>query len=212
MTVSVIVATYGDPKWHELAKERAIPSIMQPGVTEFFYYHFNDGGIAAARNVNAKAATGEWLLFVDADDEIAPGYIGAMTAAVEREANATRLLFTPAVQVIRSGRTPGPPTFFRQVPLRDANWLVVGTLIHRDLFWEVGGFPDYPHGLEDWALWSKCARVGATVVKVPGAVYRYHANPDSEHRKLWRQKGRQRDIHRRVAAELDEWEATWVST
>jgi hypothetical protein len=99
------------------------------------------------------------------------------------------------------------PHFFRAVPLRQANWLVIGTLVHRDLFWEVGGFPEAEHGLEDWALWSKCVRAGAEIVKVPDAVYRYWANPQSMHRQLWRDKNKQREAHRRVARELDEWEA-----
>jgi hypothetical protein len=152
---------------------------------------------------------GDWLCFLDADDELAPGYIRAMEAAVEQQPNATRLLFTPAVSIVRNGKG-STPTFFRAVPLRQANWLVVGTVIHRDLFWEVGGFPEAEHGLEDWGLWSKCARVGAEVVKVPDAVYRYWANPNSMHRQLWRDKKVQRAAHARVAAELDEWEAARV--
>lgn len=216
--ISVIVATYGDREWEQLGQKRAHPSAISQAVQvgdhwripQVISAHFGEGTIAASRNTAATQATGDWLCFLDADDELAPGYIGAMQRAIEQEANATRLLFTPAVQIVRPNRTPGPATFFRQVPLRQANWLVVGTLIHRDLFWEVGGFDDYPHGLEDWALWSKCARVGASVVKVPDAVYRYWANPDSMHRQLWRDKANQRAEHRRVARELDEWEKARV--
>jgi hypothetical protein len=108
--------------------------------------------------------------------------------------------------VVRNGRA-GPATFFKEVPLRQANWLVIGTLVHRDLFWEVGGFPEAEHGLEDWALWSKCVRAGAEIVKVPDAIYRYWANPQSMHRQMWRDKKTQVAAHRRVAQELDEWEA-----
>ncbi len=39
-------------------------------------------GRAHARNVGAAAAGGEALLFVDADDEVAPGYLAAMGAAL----------------------------------------------------------------------------------------------------------------------------------
>ncbi len=207
MSISVIVATYGDRKWFDLGETRAVPSAFYQGAENIVSAYTEEGTIAFARNVAVEQADGEWLLFLDADDEIAPGYIGAMQRAIEQQPNATRLLFTPAVQTVRPNRTPGPPSFFRQVPLRQANWLVIGTIIHKDLFWEVGGFHEAEHGLEDWALWSKCARVGAEVVKVPDAVYRYHANPDSMHRQLWRDKNVQRAAHQRVAAELDEWEA-----
>jgi glycosyltransferase involved in cell wall biosynthesis len=179
---------------------------------EIIPIHEPDGTISSSRN--AAAAYGgdyDWLIYLDADDELAPGYIGAMEAAIERADNA-RTLFTPAVQTVRQGRTPGPPSFFREVPLRQANWLVIGTVVHRDLFWEVGGFPEAEHGLEDWGLWSKCARVGAEVVKVPDAVYRYWANPQSMHRQMWRDKKAQVAAHRRVAQELDEWEAAYAAT
>ncbi len=206
--ISVIVATYGDVSWIEIGKERAYPSLPGQGLTDVWYNHAEHGSVSSSRNEGASYAKGEWLCFLDADDELAPGFIGAMGRALEQAgANGKRSLFTPAVQIVRAGRPAGVAHFFREVPLRQANWMVVGTLIHRDLFWEVGGFPEYPHGLEDWALWSKCVRVGAEVVKVPDAIYRYHANPRSKHNELWKDKKKQRAEHMRVLAELDEWEA-----
>ncbi len=209
MSISVCVATYGDDKWETLASERAVPSVYGQNAT-IIALHQSEGTIASSRNAcAAHHGSKEWLLFLDADDEIAPGYITAMEKAIAAHPDE-RTLFTPAVQVVRQGRAPGPPHFFKEVPLRQANWLVIGTVVHRDLFWEVGGFPEYVHGLEDFALWSKCVRAGAEIVKVPGAVYRYHANPNSMHRMLWRDKKKQRSEHFRVIAELDEWEAERV--
>ncbi len=205
MSISVIVATYGDPEWEVTAGTRAIPSLVGQWAEGIYEVHLGNGTISASRNEGAKMAGADWLCFLDADDELAPGYIKAMENVIEQD--KPRTLYTPAVQIVRQGRTPGPPHFFREVPLRQANWLVIGTLIHRDLFWEVGGFPEAEHGLEDWGLWSKCARVGAEVVKVPDAVYRYWSSPQSMHHQLWRDKKKQRAAHARVAGELDAWES-----
>jgi glycosyltransferase involved in cell wall biosynthesis len=41
-------------------------------------------GAGHARNAGARAARGEWLLFVDDDDEVQPGWLDAMAAALER--------------------------------------------------------------------------------------------------------------------------------
>ena len=206
--ISVIVATYGDPSWAQMAEIRAVASLDEQDMDEFVTLHQLTGTRATSLNDGADQATGDWLLFLDADDELAPGYVGAMRRALEREHEDAHALLTPAVQKIMKGR-PGQPSFFdRGISLRDDNWLVIGTLIHKDLFHRVGGFPDYPHGFEDFALWSKCYRVGARVVKVPDAVYRYHWNPQSAHKQGWRNRSWQVETHQRVVRELDEWEKT----
>lgn len=204
MNVSVLVATYGDPEWMDMATQRALKSAKGQGATEIYLDHYPDGTVSSSRNALAERANCDWLLFLDADDELAPGYVDAMKAAYDGD---DLVLLTPAVRQIRKGR-PGAPFFFdRGISLRQDNWLVVGTLVHKDLFWEVGGFGDYPHGFEDFSLWSKCFRAGATVVKVPDAVYVYHHNPQSKHKQGWRDRKWQVATHQRVVAELDEWEA-----
>lgn len=206
MNVSVLVATYGDPVWMTTA-ERAVASAVASNPYEVIAEHQSDGTIASSRNALAEEASGDWLLYLDADDELEPGYVEAMKAAHDQESPDEPLLLTPAVRHVKKGR-PGAPFFFdRGISLRQDNWLVVGTLVRKDLFLEVGGFGDYPHGFEDWSLWSKCFRVGAKVVKVPDAVYVYHHNPQSKHKQGWRDRKWQVETHQRVARELDEWEA-----
>lgn len=208
MSIEVIIATYGDDAWRTLALQRAYVSVQEQGPDHSRILHHDPWGTrATSLNDGAARTTGEWLIFLDADDELAPGYLGAMRRALEQQTDGKQSLFTPAVQQIRKGR-PGPPIFFdRGISLRDDNWLVIGTMIHRDLFHRVGGFPEYPHGFEDWALWSKCFRLGATVVKVPDAVYRYYHNPQSAHKRGWRDRKTQVATHLRIKAELDAWEA-----
>ena len=202
MSVSVLIATYGSEEWRELAWSRAFPSAIDQ-TEDVSCFHDPEGTIASVRNEMALHAKGDWLCFLDADDELAPGYLDAMKRVLEREDGATSLLLTPAVQQIRKGKESGPPFFFdRGIPLSEDNWLVLGTLIHRDRFREVGGFSDYPHGFEDWSLWAKCWRDGAKIVKVPDAVYRYHVNPQSKHRQGWRDRRWQVETHNRVRAEL----------
>jgi glycosyltransferase involved in cell wall biosynthesis len=204
VNVSVIVATYGDAEWMAMAQSRPVPSCEGQGALEVITHYEKNGTIASVRNAAAKQAAGDWLLFLDADDELEPGYIAAMHAAYNFN---DRALLTPAVRHIKKGR-PGAPFFFdRGISLREDNWLVVGTLVHKDLFWEVGGFGDYPHGFEDFSLWSKCFRAGAQVIKVPDAVYVYHHNPQSKHKQGWRDRKWQVETHQRVVRELDEWEA-----
>lgn len=118
-----------------------------------------------------------------------------------RVRDGTPLLLTPAVSYVRKNRR-ATPMFHPIGDLRSDNYLVVGTLVERDLFEKVGGFSDYPHGFEDWSLWAKCWKEGAQVVQVPLAVYIAHVNQNSKHRQGWRNRKWQVAMHERVRDEL----------
>lgn len=201
INVSVLIATYGSEDWRELAWSRAYPSAAAQS-DDVQVFHDPEGTIASVRNELASSAKGDWLLFLDADDEIAPGYLDAMA-----QVGGENVLLTPSVRKVIKGR-PQPKTFFYpEVDLRYGNWLVVGTLVRRELFVRVGGFEDLPHGFEDFSAWSKCHRLGARVIRVPKAVYIQHVNPNSKHRVGWRDRKWQVETHERVNRQLDEWEA-----
>jgi glycosyltransferase involved in cell wall biosynthesis len=167
-------------------------------------FHDPEGTIASVRNEVANQAKGEWLLFLDADDELAPGFLDAMMTAYsrEREYRNGHFLLTPAVQQIRKGR-PGKPFFFPECDLTTGNWMVVGTLVERELFREIGGFREFSHGLEDWNLWARCVRHGAIPVKVEKAVYRAYFNTRSKHHVFMR--NRSVYMVEYEAARVDAW-------
>ncbi len=193
-----MVATYGDYEWQTLANERAVPSTEGHG----WSYHDRFGTIASCRNEAAEQSSAEWFCFLDGDDRLAPGYVIAMEAAIASYyAPTNRVLFTPRVQHVRKG-PPGEPFFYKPCSLKTGNWLVIGTVIHRDLFWEVGGFDDHPHGLEDWVTWAKAVKAGATIVKVPDAVYIAHLNPQSKHHELARDRAAYRAAYEHARASV----------
>ena len=189
-TISVVIATYGDDAWRTMALTRAYPSVQQQGSDHQVILHHDPFGTrAASLNGGVARTTGNWILLLDADDELAPGYVGAMRRALEqhRDDGTREVLFTPAVQQIRRGR-PGRPFFFPEVDLAGGNWLVIGTMINKGLFTEIGGFREHPHGLEDWNLWNRAVRAGARIVKVKDAVYRAYVNPQSAHHRFQRNR------------------------
>ena len=181
-----------------------MPSANQQNALEVLTCHDYDATIAEVRNDLAAKAYGDWLCFLDADDELGPGYLAAMERALEQErgtAATDPLLLTPAVAYVHKGRAR-PPRFHPVGNFQDDNYVVVGTLVERKLFFEVGGFGDYPHGFEDWSLWAKCWKAGARVVQVKRAIYYAHVDQHSKHREGWRDRSWQVATHERIRREL----------
>lgn len=178
--VAVIVATYGDDEWSALAQARAVPSARDQAPT----FHFQGPTLAAARNSGLRhlAHRYDWLVFLDADDELSPGYIEAMRAS---DAD----LRVPSVSYVRNG-LPRPPYIPRVAGhqhectadcLPDGNWIVIGAMVRAQLALDVGGFREFDWS-EDWDLWTRVWQRGGSVERVPDAVYVAHVRPDSRNR------------------------------
>lgn len=177
--MTVCIATFGHPHWQDLARERAAPSAaaLEVPVVQVHGETLHD-----ARNTALSMVETEWVVHLDADDELDPGYLVAMAAG-------TADLRAPAVSYVRGGRPRGayvPQVAGHDHPcaagcLRDGNWLVVGSLVRAELVRAVGGWRDFAV-YEDWDLWLRCWLAGATVEAIPTAVYRAHVRPDSRNR------------------------------
>lgn len=164
MDVTVVVATYGDdPTYPELADTRAIPSAEPQAPT----MRTHGDTLAAARNTGAEQADTEWLVFLDADDQLAPGYIAAMEAG-------SGDLRAPVVSYCFGGH-PDPPITLSDRRIEHLNSCVIGTAVRRTMFWDAGGFLDEPV-YEDWSLWLRCVRLGAEIEHLADAVYIAHHN------------------------------------
>lgn len=188
MTFSICIATYGDGRWRKLAQERAyLSALAQDEVDEIVILHLDEGTVASARNEAAERAQSDWLVFLDADDELSPGFIVAMKDMLDTEDECDRLLLTPAVTYVidtPKRKIEEPPKFWREIPFTAGNWLVIGTAIQRSFFHDLGGFADEPAfgAYEDYEFWLRADKAGARIQKVPDAIYRAWKEPDSRHR------------------------------
>ena len=137
-------------------------------------------GQCFARNQGAAAASGEQLLFVDQDDVVAPGYVEAMSVALDEfdvvGARIDRDTLNEAWAV--ASRWPA-----QTHALGDALGFLpyVGgqTMgIRKTLFDEIGGFDlAMPGAVEDVDLCWRAQRHGGRIGYVPGAVLQYRYRP-----------------------------------
>ena len=192
MEVTVVVGTFGDERFRQWATERAIPSVPD-GVPVI---HVHGDTLAGARNAGLAQVKTEWVVFLDADDELTPGYLDAM-------ATGTADLRAPSVRYVKGARTQDP--YVPKVAghshdctgecLPEGNWLVIGSAVKKDIVKAVDGFREWDC-YEDWDLWLRCWLFGATVEAVPSAEYIAHVRPDS------RNRSRTMELRNRVHAQI----------
>lgn len=178
MDVTVVVPTYGDPDWQTLA-QRAVASAEAEGVP---VVQVDGADLADARNYGLSLVETDFVCFLDADDELEAGYFDAMSVS---DAD----LRAPSVRYVLNRRRPAP--YVPRVSghrhdcgpdcLAFGNYLVIGTVARTSLVRHVGGFRDFAV-YEDWDLWVRCWRAGASIETVPEAIYRAHVRPDSRNR------------------------------
>lgn len=168
----MIVGTYGDEAaWKPLA-DRAVQSAVQQTVLPDAVLHVHRSSLQEARNTGAEMADTEWLIFLDADDELDRQYIESML----RSPGDLRRPMT--LGVYEDGSEDAAPIFIPRKPLLESNYIVIGAMCRREQFLEAGGFNDYPI-LEDWDLWLRLAILGAEITDAHGAIYRVHVRPNS---------------------------------
>lgn len=183
--ISICVGTFGDAKWKRHAQQVAIPSAVHQETNRDFELRYVHGeNLAEARNKAAEVAKGEWLVFLDADDELDRYYVEYMSQALDRiavmpDADEPWLLQPSTLGVHQGGREDEYPVLIPSRELIGGNFLIIGTMVRRDQFMRVGGFDSSLPFYEDWDLWIRCALDGARFATVEHAIYRVHVHPGS---------------------------------
>jgi glycosyltransferase involved in cell wall biosynthesis len=182
MDVTIVIASYGDRDWLDLGTQRAARSAFEQGVPVIYIHGLTLHG---ARNAALAQVETESVVFLDADDELAPGYCATLAAG-------TADLRVPSVQYVMPGgraRAPYVPNVAGHRHacsascLSEGNYAVIGAMANAELLRSVGGFRD-EDCYEDWSAWLRMHHAGATVETIPGAVYVAHVRPDSRNRAL----------------------------
>lgn len=197
-TVDVLISYYGDRfKWDPLvwrAKQSAYDQTVKP--YSVYTTYFEEGPLSRARNVCAARSNADWLIFLDADDELDPGYVEAMLAG-------SGDIRQPATLGVVDGVEDNYPVLIpRKHSFMVGNHLIIGCMMRRQYFEAVQGFRDLPC-LEDWDLFIRMRLTGAEVGECPDAVYRVHVQPSSRNQDV--------GMHARIYAQIQStYGAEWA--
>ncbi|HEY3570883.1 MAG TPA: glycosyltransferase [Thermoanaerobaculia bacterium] len=155
-------------------------------------YHVIDqpnSGLAAARNRGIREARGRYILPLDADNRLSPGFITSAIQVLDAQ---------PDVGVVYGDRLEfGGRNSRRSIPELDlptflwANYIDACAAYRREIWEACGGYDAGALVWEDWDLWLSAAERGWRFHRLPQVAFEYRVRPNSMLRQAEREGLRQ---------------------
>ncbi len=147
-------------------------------------------GVSHARNQGIRRASGEWLAFLDSDDEWLPDKLQIQMTALEQQpefkvCHTEEIWVRNGVRVnpMKKHKKTGGWIFQQCLPLCAMSPSSV--LIHRSVFAELGNFDEDLPACEDYDLWLRItARFPVIFIETPQIV-KYGGHEDQLSQKYW---------------------------
>ena len=151
--------------------------------------HTTNQGLAAARNNGIREARGRYILPLDADDRIAPGYLEQAVRILE-DNPGIGIVYGHAVFFGAVEKPWNLPEFSLQEMMIDN--ILYCSCVFRKADWEaVGGYrTDMVYGWEDYDFWLSLIERGRLVYRIPEVMFYYRISPES----MLRTKSREQKI------------------
>ena len=136
-------------------------------------------GVSAARNRGAAESSGQYIMFLDADDVLEPDYVEKCLRALSAAPPHVAYAYTGMRHFGAEEKVWDSRPFDARALLR-GNFVHASALIRRDVFRESGGFDTrWRLGHEDHELWVRLLTLGYHGVLAPEPLLRYRRHVES---------------------------------
>jgi O-antigen biosynthesis protein len=139
-----------------------------------------NGGLGSARNAGMKAAAGTFIVPLDADDRLAPGFLEKTLPVMDRQPDVGFVYSHIQHFGDRSDLWELPEFDARTIACVD-NTACVTALIRKEAYEQVGGYSESmrPQGYEDWDFWVGCIEKGWSGYRIPEPLFLYRIRKES---------------------------------
>ncbi|MBZ5560746.1 MAG: glycosyltransferase, partial [Acidobacteriia bacterium] len=151
-----------------------------------FVAHGPGRGASAARNLGARLTAGDYLVWLDADDTLEPGYFDAAAARLDADADID--FVTCAMRAFGDVQyvwTPSPPTWVDAVATGGVPH--ASTMMRRRVWETLGGFDEDLPTFELLDFWASAFERGFRGIVLDEPLLNYRVRPGSGYRRSIRQ-------------------------
>ena len=141
------------------------------------YLYQENKGLSSARNVGGKAAKGEFLLFLDADDKIYPQYLTKTVETFNSNPNY-KVVYTKAELFDAQSGEWLLPVYTTFEKLLQGNVIYCTALHKRSDFIKLDGFDENLMAYEDWDYWIRLLQDGGEVIRIDEVLFSYRKRND----------------------------------
>lgn len=170
------------------------------------YRRVENGGVSRARNIGARMALGEWLLFLDADDLLLPNAVESLLESAQRQ--SASVAYGQVIERSAPGgkdRINGFDYIAGDPPHRALNGLYRGVIItpgsaivRKSLHERIEGFVTGFEPMEDRDYWLKCGlleRIAYCEQPVLDKTWRPSSHGSQHSKRIYRSQKAQRALY-----------------
>lgn len=165
--VEVIVVNDGSPD-NTSHVVRQLRKRKSPGYSTIKLIEKPNGGLSSARNAGIAAATGEYILPLDADDKIHPDFITKTIGIDDIVSTGLHTFGQESRAWITDVAKPEYQNFIQR------NHINCCSLFKKEIWTAIGGYDEQMRdGFEDWDFWNRATKAGYTVTIVREWLFYY---------------------------------------
>jgi len=174
---AIIVDDGSTDNTHEVAAQVADPRVH-------YIYQVNQG-LSAARNTGIRSAVGEYLAFLDADDEWEPRFLERCVDVLSRQETVTavvtltRFIDESGTELPRQGGQAIRSAEFRERLIEGGFFPPNAIVVQTDAVRQVGLFDESLTSVEDWDLWLRITDAGGIMQSISEPLARYRISTGS---------------------------------